>query len=141
MAGNAKRYIFRVGKHEYAKYGPRGIILPYFLGAASASTSQQPRCGPLITALSKLTSRTSSVNHRCMHAFLRTTFRQHGTQISRLAGRNASTTRGSTNPYPYPSNSNPTPHQIFHLPLSASQQEVKSRCVHHPTDRSTVLQR
>jgi hypothetical protein len=72
-----------------------------------------------------------------MHAFLRATFRQRGTQVSRLAGRCASTARSSTNPYPYPSNSSPTPHQIFHLPLSASQEEVKSRCVHRLIDHSS----
>lgn len=43
----------------------------------------------------------------------------------------------SANPYPYPPNSNPTPHQIFHLPLSASQKEVKARYfelvrIYHP---------
>ena len=79
--------------------------------------------------------------NRHMHALLRTTFRQRRTQVSRLAGRCASTARSSTNPYPYPSNSSPTPHQIFHLPLSASQEEVKSRCVHRLTDHSAVLQR
>ncbi|KAA1472887.1 hypothetical protein DENSPDRAFT_839258 [Dentipellis sp. KUC8613] len=43
----------------------------------------------------------------------------------------------SSNPYPYPSNANPTPHQIFHLPMSASQKDVKSRYyelvrIYHP---------
>ncbi|KAF8891633.1 hypothetical protein BD779DRAFT_1512218 [Infundibulicybe gibba] len=38
---------------------------------------------------------------------------------------------------PYPSNPNPTPHQIFHLPLSASQSEIKARYydlvrIYHP---------
>lgn len=32
------------------------------------------------------------------------------------------------NPYPYPLHSNPTPHQIFHLPKSATKEDVKARC-------------
>ena len=85
--------------------------------------------------------------YHCMRAFLRATSirRQRGVQISCLriatGSRSASSVNRSTDPYPYPSNSNPTPHQIFHLPLSASQQEVKSRCVHHPIDHFTILQR
>ncbi|KAG7446395.1 uncharacterized protein BT62DRAFT_931838 [Guyanagaster necrorhizus] len=31
------------------------------------------------------------------------------------------------NSYPFPQNSNPTPHQIFHLPRSASPEDVKAR--------------
>jgi len=39
--------------------------------------------------------------------------------------------------YPYPSHRHPKPHEIFHLPLSASQAEIKSRYIdlvraHHP---------
>lgn len=34
----------------------------------------------------------------------------------------------SATPYPFPSNAQPTPHQIFHLPIGASQQDIKSRC-------------
>ena len=36
------------------------------------------------------------------------------------------------NPYPYPTNAHPTPHQIFHLPRTATVQQVKSRCQSHP---------
>ncbi|KAI0093409.1 hypothetical protein BDY19DRAFT_990053 [Irpex rosettiformis] len=48
--------------------------------------------------------------------------------------RHAST---SANPYPYPNNSSPTPHQIFHLPRSATQADVKARYyelvrIYHP---------
>ncbi|KAI0785711.1 hypothetical protein C8Q75DRAFT_306320 [Abortiporus biennis] len=48
--------------------------------------------------------------------------------------RQAST---SANPYPFPPNSNPTPHQIFHLPKSASLKDVKTRYydlvrIYHP---------
>jgi hypothetical protein len=32
------------------------------------------------------------------------------------------------NPYPYPKHPNPTPYQIFHLPTSASQAQIKARC-------------
>ena len=33
------------------------------------------------------------------------------------------------NPYPYPAHRNPTPHQIFHLPHSASDADIKARCM------------
>ncbi|PPQ82880.1 hypothetical protein CVT25_009697 [Psilocybe cyanescens] len=41
------------------------------------------------------------------------------------------------NPYPYPRNPRPTPYQIFHLPVGASQSEIKARYyelvrAHHP---------
>ncbi|KAF8194633.1 hypothetical protein BJ912DRAFT_958945 [Pholiota molesta] len=41
------------------------------------------------------------------------------------------------NPYPYPTHPNPTPYQIFHLPMSASQAQIKARYfelvrAHHP---------
>ncbi|KAI0268692.1 hypothetical protein BC834DRAFT_792007, partial [Gloeopeniophorella convolvens] len=44
---------------------------------------------------------------------------------------------GSANPYPYPASTNPTPHQIFHLPPSASQKDIKARYyelvrIYHP---------
>ncbi|KAF8502389.1 hypothetical protein F5888DRAFT_1608362 [Russula emetica] len=74
-----------------------------------------------------------------MYAHLRSGFCKSGLPISRLARPNASTTTASSsNPYPYPPHSNPTPHQIFHLPLTgASQKEVKSRYyelvrIYHP---------
>ncbi|KAK7691897.1 hypothetical protein QCA50_005302 [Cerrena zonata] len=43
----------------------------------------------------------------------------------------------SANPYPYPTQSNPTPHQIFHLPHNASKPDVKARYydlvrIYHP---------
>ncbi|OBZ74060.1 hypothetical protein A0H81_06493 [Grifola frondosa] len=39
--------------------------------------------------------------------------------------------------FPFPKNSHPTPHQIFHLPIGASQQDIKTRYYdlvreHHP---------
>lgn len=34
----------------------------------------------------------------------------------------------SSNPYPYPTHPNPQPHQIFHLPRSATQRQIKERC-------------
>ncbi|GJE95845.1 DnaJ domain-containing protein [Phanerochaete sordida] len=48
--------------------------------------------------------------------------------------RQAST---SANPYPYPTTANPTPHQIFHLPRSATKADVKARYyelvrIYHP---------
>ncbi|KAI0780291.1 hypothetical protein C8Q74DRAFT_1169424, partial [Fomes fomentarius] len=48
--------------------------------------------------------------------------------------RSAST---SANPYPFPANAHPTPHQIFHLPKSATRADVKARYydlvrIYHP---------
>ena len=42
----------------------------------------------------------------------------------------ASSQAGGTpsNPYPYPQHPNPRPHQIFHLPFLASQDDIKRRC-------------
>ncbi|KAH9930199.1 uncharacterized protein B0H18DRAFT_849909, partial [Fomitopsis serialis] len=39
--------------------------------------------------------------------------------------------------FPFPTHAQPTPHQIFHLPVGASQQDIKARYydlvrVHHP---------
>ena len=45
----------------------------------------------------------------------------------------------SANPYPYPTTSNPTPHQIFHLPLSATKAEVRARCLYSAFCRSALL--
>jgi len=37
--------------------------------------------------------------------------------------------RNESNPFPYPRHRHPTPHQIFHLPYSATEAEIKSRCL------------
>jgi hypothetical protein len=34
------------------------------------------------------------------------------------------------NPFPYPAQTNPQPHHIFHLPRNASQEDVKRRCMY-----------
>ncbi|KAL9711491.1 hypothetical protein Ac2012v2_004562 [Leucoagaricus gongylophorus] len=43
----------------------------------------------------------------------------------------------SSNPYPYPTHKSPTPHQIFHLPHSATENDIKARYfdlvrIYHP---------
>ncbi|KAG0706028.1 hypothetical protein DFH29DRAFT_200210 [Suillus ampliporus] len=43
----------------------------------------------------------------------------------------------SANPYPYPTQTNPQPHQIFHLPRNANREDVKRRYfelvrIYHP---------
>lgn len=38
-------------------------------------------------------------------------------------------TTPSSNRYPYPTHKSPTPHQIFHLPHSATENDIKERCV------------
>ncbi|KAI9509486.1 hypothetical protein F5148DRAFT_1187081 [Russula earlei] len=73
-----------------------------------------------------------------MHApLLRASYPRCGLKISRFATRSSSAANNSANPYPYPSNLNPTPLEIFHLPPGASQRTVKSRYyelvrVYHP---------
>ncbi|KAH9851344.1 hypothetical protein C2E23DRAFT_732882 [Lenzites betulinus] len=54
--------------------------------------------------------------------------------VSSGPSRAAST---SANPYPFPKNTHPTPHQIFHLPRSATRADVKARYydlvrIYHP---------
>ncbi|THU87713.1 hypothetical protein K435DRAFT_848877 [Dendrothele bispora CBS 962.96] len=64
--------------------------------------------------------------------------------IRRLPYRSFAThARPSNNPFPFPSHSNPSPHQIFHLPRNATQEQVKHRYyelvrIYHPdkTDSS-----
>ncbi|KDR75059.1 hypothetical protein GALMADRAFT_69917 [Galerina marginata CBS 339.88] len=81
-------------------------------------------------------------------------------RIPSLSKRNyhTATEEGSTNPssnhnpFPYPSHRNPTPHQLFHLPVNATKAEIKARYYdlvrhYHPdkvgesTDSSTALAR
>ncbi|KAH9978776.1 hypothetical protein BGW80DRAFT_1280862 [Lactifluus volemus] len=71
-----------------------------------------------------------------MSMLLRASNLRCGSQFFRLIKCNVATT-SSANIYPYPSNLNPTPHQIFHLPQGASQKEVKARYyelvrIYHP---------
>ncbi|KAF8629840.1 hypothetical protein AX15_003206 [Amanita polypyramis BW_CC] len=54
-------------------------------------------------------------------------------RISRLT----STSSHLRNPYPFPVHQNPTPHQIFHLPSSATEEDIKARYydlvrIYHP---------
>jgi hypothetical protein len=52
-------------------------------------------------------------------------------QLHHIVGhtRRASTSPSSTpTQFPFPAHRNPTPHQIFHLPLNASHAEIKARC-------------
>ncbi|KAK0467170.1 uncharacterized protein EV420DRAFT_1507584 [Desarmillaria tabescens] len=47
----------------------------------------------------------------------------------------------SSSPFPFPAHPHPTPHQIFHLPYNASQQDIKARYYelvrhHHPDSMS-----
>ncbi|KAI0633765.1 hypothetical protein C8Q77DRAFT_1057390 [Trametes polyzona] len=58
--------------------------------------------------------------------------------LSPTTRREAST---SANPYPYPKNAHPTPHQIFHLPKTATRADVKARYydlvrIYHPDSPS-----
>jgi hypothetical protein len=90
----------------------------------------------------QLPSVTPITRTNCMYAHTRSGFCKSGLPVSRLARPMITTTASSSNPYPYPPHSNPTAHQIFHLPLTASQKEVKSRCLHrlrhrHPFDANT----
>ncbi|KAF9449172.1 DnaJ-domain-containing protein [Macrolepiota fuliginosa MF-IS2] len=49
-----------------------------------------------------------------------------------------------SNPYPYPTHRNPTPHQIFHLPSSATESDIKARYfdlvrIYHPDKASSSV--
>jgi hypothetical protein len=46
--------------------------------------------------------------------------------LSKLQARSVSTV--PKNPFPYPSDRNPSPYQIFHLNHDASPEDIKSRC-------------
>ncbi|RDX39833.1 hypothetical protein OH76DRAFT_515569 [Lentinus brumalis] len=55
-------------------------------------------------------------------------------RCAQVFARAAST---SANPYPFPTNTHPSPHQIFHLPKSATRADVKARYydlvrIYHP---------
>ena len=50
--------------------------------------------------------------------------------LFRLASTAATSETTSDNPYPFPAHRNPTPHQIFHLPLNAAEEDIKARCKH-----------
>ncbi|KAH9479154.1 hypothetical protein JR316_0007737 [Psilocybe cubensis] len=59
---------------------------------------------------------------------------EHGASSS---SSSASSSAPPKNPYPYPRHAKPTPYQIFHLPVSATQAEIKARYyelvkAHHP---------
>ncbi|KAJ3781795.1 hypothetical protein GGU11DRAFT_155884 [Lentinula aff. detonsa] len=61
--------------------------------------------------------------------------------IHRLASLNYSTKPQS---FPFPKQANPTPHQIFHLPPNASQDDIKNRYyelvrIYHPDKARTSL--
>jgi hypothetical protein len=40
----------------------------------------------------------------------------------------AETSAAGANPYPFPDKPRPTPHEIFHLPCSATAKDIKLRC-------------
>jgi hypothetical protein len=48
--------------------------------------------------------------------------------ISYARFASTSSSASSSTPFPFPTHRNPSPHQIFHLPLNASQVEIKARC-------------
>lgn len=55
--------------------------------------------------------------------------------ISYARFASTSSSASSSTPFPFPTHRNPSPHQIFHLPLNASQVEIKARCA-----RISILQ-
>ncbi|KAI0644500.1 hypothetical protein C8Q79DRAFT_912882 [Trametes meyenii] len=70
--------------------------------------------------------------------FLRPCRTQLWATAIQVGRRTAST---SANPYPFPRNAHPTPHQIFHLPKSATRADVKARYydlvrIYHPDSPS-----
>ncbi|EKM80581.1 hypothetical protein AGABI1DRAFT_36986 [Agaricus bisporus var. burnettii JB137-S8] len=61
-----------------------------------------------------------------------------------LARGHATSSRTAPNSYPYPTIKNPTPHQIFHLPQSATENDIKARYfdlvrIYHPDKASSSI--
>ncbi|KAI0923366.1 hypothetical protein AcW1_006350 [Taiwanofungus camphoratus] len=57
--------------------------------------------------------------------------------IRRVFAQTRRASSSSLHSFPFPTNAHPTPHQIFHLPIGASQRDIKARYydlvrVHHP---------
>jgi hypothetical protein len=109
------------------------LVMPFFVFSVTGQSwwsRGSPR--PVFIRL-QLVRDTPITRTDCMYAHLRSGFCKSGLPISRLTRPSVltiTTTASSSNPYPYPPHSNPTAHQIFHLPSTASQKEVKSRCLH-----------
>ncbi|KAI0375010.1 hypothetical protein BV20DRAFT_961254 [Pilatotrama ljubarskyi] len=64
-------------------------------------------------------------------------FRNSKSAVSGLKWHQIRYASSSSVAYPFPTHAHPTPHQIFHLPIGASQQQVKARYyelvrIHHP---------
>ncbi|KAK1236515.1 hypothetical protein PQX77_000208 [Marasmius sp. AFHP31] len=63
---------------------------------------------------------------------------------ARLASTASASSSSSSSPFPFPSHARPTPHEIFHLPYGASQEQIKDRYyelvrAHHPDSHSCRL--
>ncbi|KAJ3576747.1 hypothetical protein NP233_g210 [Leucocoprinus birnbaumii] len=67
----------------------------------------------------------------------------HRPSLLNLRARTYATT-SSANPFPYPTHKSPTPHQIFHLPHSATENDIKARYfdlvrIYHPDKASNTV--
>ncbi|KAL1707014.1 hypothetical protein EV121DRAFT_200152 [Schizophyllum commune] len=74
---------------------------------------------------------------RAKQGLIPSTSRTASRTFSTSTTRSFSTTPPRENAYPFPTNPRPTPHQIFHLPVTATQKEIKARYydlvrLHHP---------
>ncbi|KAL1727409.1 hypothetical protein EV714DRAFT_217264 [Schizophyllum commune] len=74
---------------------------------------------------------------RAKQGLIPSTSRTASRTFSTTTTRSFSTTPPRENAYPFPTNPRPTPHQIFHLPVTATQKEIKARYydlvrLHHP---------
>ncbi|KAM6502129.1 hypothetical protein JOM56_002106 [Amanita muscaria] len=95
------------------------------------------------------------MSHRCLHAtsrlldsWLVQCSYSHKRKTCRRAVpwfRTASTSSGTShpnnNPYPFPAHRNPTPYQLFHLPINATEEDIKARYydlvrIYHPDKAS-----
>jgi len=77
---------------------------------------------------------------RCLYTTFLSICRRN-VPTSRLASTSSSRSHPNCNPYPYPSHRNPTPHQIFHLPVNATEDDIKTRYydlvrIYHPDKAS-----
>ena len=72
----------------------------------------------------------SYIDKRCHRYLLSALMHQPYCCLRLPKGHHARLASTSAGPYPFPTHTRPTPHQIFHLPVGASQPDIKARCTY-----------
>ncbi|KAI5831171.1 hypothetical protein K523DRAFT_8770 [Schizophyllum commune Tattone D] len=110
----------------------------YETSAAEEYPNEAPSLPPERRAPRVARARAKSWAGRTLHTSNSRDLQQSGIRgMHASPSRAFSTTPPRENAYPFPTNPRPTPHQIFHLPVTASQKEIKARYydlvrLHHP---------